>query len=283
MPVPSSTVLRAAARWLEHRRESSDAQLRALFRAHPAFADITPTQYTTAYEWLQARGLLKASPTTDDCVHVVFEAAIREALWFRDSDLLVPEPNSMPQDGMFAAEALGIEPSEAFAIVHSCWGKVDTAERERIGAAGEYALISLLQSVPDVQVRHVAAVSDGYGYDIHAALLDATLHIEVKTTTRRGRLLIFLSRNEFEAMRRDPDWLLVALRVSDAMRPIATATVDRNWIAMSAPEDQPGGRWESARLDIPHHAITPGIAPIYTRSTFRAPAILQGEPTWPGA
>lgn len=282
MPVPTNTVLRAAARWLEHRRESSDAQLRALFRAHPAFADITPTQYTAAYEWLQGRGLLKLSLTTDECVHAVFQAAISESLWFPDSDLLVPEPNSMPQDGMSAAEALGIGPAEAFAILRSCWGKVDTTERARVGAAGEYALVALLESVPGLRIRHVATESDGYGYDIHAAMPDKILHIEVKTTTRRGRLSVFLSRNEFETMRRDPDWLLVVLRLNNALEPAATATVDRDWITLAVPEDRPGGRWESTKFDIPHHALTAGIVPIRTNSVIGATSILRGDPAWPG-
>lgn len=282
MPVPTSPVLRAAARWLEHRPKSSDTQLRAIFRAHPAFADITPTQYAAAYEWLHSNGLLRVALTADECGRAVFEAAIREALWFPDSDLLVPEPNSMPQDGICAAEALGIEPLDAFALLRNCWGKVDTAERTRVGAAGEYALVSLLASMASLQVRHVAAESDGYGYDIHAAMPDDVLHIEVKTTTRRGRLSIFLSRNEFETMRRDPHWLLVALRMNRALDPVAAATVDRAWLTAAVPEDRPGARWESAKFDVPQHALTAGIVPIRTRPTVFAPLILQGDPAWPG-
>ncbi len=188
----------------------------------------------------------------------------------------------MPEDGSSAAEALGIEPVEALAILRSCWGKVDTTERAKFGAVGECALVSLLESVSDFEVRHVAAESDGYGYDIDAAVLDMAMHIEVKTTTRRGRLSIFLSRNEFETMRRDPDWLLVSLRVDDALNPIATATIDRDWIAEAVPEDRPGGRWESTRFDVPPHALTPGVLPLYACNLIGLPRILLGDPVWPG-
>lgn len=280
--MPTSPVLRAAARWLEHLRESSDAQLRALFKAHPAFADITPTQYATAYEWLQNNGLLRRTVTTDQCGRAVFEAAIREALWFTDSDTLVPEPNSMPQDGMWAADALGVEPAEAFALLRHCWGKVDTAERTRVGAAGESALVSLLELVANLHVRHVAAESDGYGYDIHAAMPQEVLHIEVKATTRRGRLSIYLSRNEFETMRRDSQWLLIAVRMNDDLEPVATATVDRAWLTIAAPEDRPGGRWESVKLDVPQHALNPGVVPLRKCANLTAPPILDGIPAWPG-
>ena len=282
MPVPTNPVLRAAARWLEHRTQSGDKQLHALFKAHPSFADITPTQYAAAYEWLKHNGLLKAPATADHSSRVVFEAAIREALWFADADLLVPEADSMPQDGMSAAEALGIAPVEAFALLRNCWGKVDTAERMRVGTAGEIALVSLLASMSDLQVEHVAAESDGYGYDINVAMPDNVLHIEVKTTTRRGRLSIYLSRNEFETMRRDAHWLLVVVRVNDALEPVAAATVDRGWIADAVPDDRPGARWESAKFDVPQCAIAAGIAPMRTYGASGAPLILLGDPDWPG-
>ena len=48
----------------------------------------------------------------------------------------------------------------------SSWGKVDTAARERVGAAGEAALVALLRERTDGRVDHVSTWSDGFGYDI---------------------------------------------------------------------------------------------------------------------
>nr|BFE76831.1 hypothetical protein GCM10020092_101320 [Actinoplanes digitatis] len=75
-------------------------------------------------------------------------------------------PDELPEDAVHAAEALGLTPTAAFAHVITAWGKVDTAERVRVGMAGEVALVKLLRDCVDADVNHVAAAADGYGYDI---------------------------------------------------------------------------------------------------------------------
>lgn len=282
MPVQTSTILKAAVRWLQLRKDSSDSQIRALFRSHPKFSDITPTQYAAAYEWLESHGLLACPCAPTDVNRAVLEAAIREALWFPDADLLVPAPDTIPEDGMNAAEALNIAPDEAFAILRHSWGKVDTAERTRVGAAGELALVSLLQSVDNLRVHHLAAESDGFGYDIEVGTPTRIHHIEVKATTRRGRLAIYLSRNEFETMQRDRYWALVAVRLNESLEPVTVATVDRSWVSAATPNDRPGGRWESVRLEVPQHAISPGISSLLVPDDNLPPA-LRGIPPWPGS
>lgn len=281
MPVPSNATLRAAVRWLEHRQDSSDTQLRSLFRTHPEFADITPMQYAAAYEWLRNSGLLEPQTAPTNPAHLVFQAAVREALWFSDADSLVPTQASMPEDGVDAATALNIEPEEAFALLRRCWGKVDTEERHRIGTAGELALVSLLESVEEFHVRHLAAESDGFGYDICALTPAGDLHIEVKSTTRRGRLSIHLSRNEFETMLIDSNWCLAAVRLDDNLAPVAVATVDREWVDTAAPVDRPGGRWEAVKLEVPPKAIIPGL-PAVQETHGSLPSQLLGIPVWPG-
>lgn len=216
----------------------------------------------------------------------IFEAAVSEgdAAWFRDADLLVQGPNDIPVDALQAAEALGIGSDEALAHVRRAWGRVDTAERERIGAAGEVALVRLLEVAAIGRVEHVTATSDGFGYDIalHAARYSA--HIEVKATTRRGRLTVHLSRSEYEVMRRDAMWVLVAVRLTEDLEPAAIGTVASEWIAAHVPTDQGShGRWSSCALDVPPSAILsgkPNIAPaLGTRS---ASLMFAGIPAWPG-
>jgi hypothetical protein len=281
VPIPPSPVLRAALRWLEHLPASKEAQIRALFAGHRSYADVTPTQYAAAYEWLQDHGLLKRiDPGAASAA--IFEAAIADSLWFADSDVLVPDPDSLPEDGVAAAEVLNISPPDAFALLKHCWGKVDVGERSRIGSAGELALMALLDAVPEIQVRHVAAQSDGFGYDISAEADRLQLHIEVKSTTRRGRLSIYLSRNEFETMQRDNCWVLAAVRLDADMNVACVATVLRKWIAAAAPRDSPGGRWESVKLDVPPDALIPGVHPLAIELPSCGTAILRGIPSWPG-
>nr|WP_255672186.1 DUF3883 domain-containing protein [Glycomyces amatae] len=150
--------------------------------------------------------------------------------------------------------------SEAYACVAAAWGKVDTAERKRIGDAGELALAKLIEAETAADVDHVAARSDGLGFDLLVKCRTFQSHIEVKSTTRRSRLSIYLSRNEFETMKRDRDWLLVAVRLDERMRILATGTVSRDWLSLNAPSDRgPHGRWESFRLDVPPSELEPGI------------------------
>src|SRR5580693_7509409 len=101
MPTPPSPILRAASRWLEHLQTSSFGRTRALFMSHTAFRDITPTQYTRAYEWLQEHGLLPPSRSSPDLVKSeVFRAAIREAVWFTETDDLISGPVDLPEDAL---------------------------------------------------------------------------------------------------------------------------------------------------------------------------------------
>jgi hypothetical protein len=179
---------------------------------------------------------------------------------------------------------LDLDEDEAFAQVMGGWGKVDTSERERIGAEGELALVSLLSaSVVNAQINHVALTSDGYGYDIAVETADLCLHIEAKSTTRRGRLVLYLSRNEYENMRRDPLWQLVVVRLTSDLEVAAIATVPSPWLADEVPQDHgTSGRWESCRLDVPSSVAISGIPRLWPALTSGAPALLVGDVPWPG-
>lgn len=260
--MPPDTILRAAARWLLHLPASGRSRCRSLFVSYAEFSDLTPTQYDVAYEWLKERGLLDELQSVVPAEHRVFAAAVAtsQTPWFRDANTLIDGPDDLPADALRAAEALGLDETEAYAQIAAAWGKVDTAERERIGAAGESALVELLTSSVEANIDHVAARSDGYGYDIAVPHPVRKLHIEVKSTLRRERLAVHLSRNEFETMRRDPDWLLVAVRLTRDLQPTAVGTVPNSWILENAPADRsPYGRWQSCLLNIPLDVIAAGI------------------------
>ncbi|MBZ4370068.1 protein NO VEIN domain-containing protein [Corallococcus sp. AS-1-6] len=251
--------------------------------SHAAFNDLTPTQYEAAYSWLEALGVLDEAAAGRAGKIALFEAAIAASFWFQDADALVTTAADLPEDARRAAAILGLSPEESLAAIRHASGKADLADRLRIGAAGEHGLIALLASAPMARVRHVSLESDGYGYDVEVTVGGAAFHLEVKSTTRRGRLRVYLSRNEYETMRRDAAWVLVAVRLDPDFQPASIASVDREWIGASAPLDRtPGVRWESVRLDVPTEALIPGIPAVL--GTLHQPplAILAGEPRWPG-
>ncbi|MGW0779801.1 protein NO VEIN domain-containing protein [Streptomyces sp. NPDC002913] len=262
MPIPPDPVLRAAVRWLERLPSSSTARCRALFTSHADFSDITPTQYDAAYSWISENSLLEDPDRGASVSERVFRTAIASsgAAWLPDADVLVRTPDELPEDALRAAETLGLPESEAFKQVSAVWGKVDLQVRAHIGNAGELALISLITEATEARVEHVAAYSDGFGYDIAVHARQHPLHIEAKSTVRRGRATFYLSRHEYETMCRDPAWQLVTVQLSQSLDPIAVSSVTAEWIGTQVPADKGAfGRWEACRLDVPPNALIPGI------------------------
>ncbi|MFF0671674.1 protein NO VEIN domain-containing protein [Streptomyces tendae] len=156
---------------------------------------------------------------------------------------------------------------------------MDTAERSRIGSAGELALLELLTGSAQGRVEHVAAWSDGHGYDIFVDARQGHAHLEVKTTVRTGRLTIYISRHEYETMLRDPAWELVTVRLNRQLKLMAVAAVPRAWIAANVPSDRTAlGRWESCRFDIPPEVPVPGIPSLSEMLVESAPEVLRGTP-----
>ncbi|MEV0148618.1 MULTISPECIES: DUF3883 domain-containing protein [unclassified Nonomuraea] len=225
--------------------------------------------------------MLEASVGRASIPHRVFEAAISQLPWFQDADVLVQEPGELPEDALHAAEVLGLDKVQAFQHVHSLWGKVDVERRTHVGSAGETALVDLLKISLAAQVDHVAQYSDGHGYDIEVAGAALQLHIEAKTTLRRRRLTIFLSRHEYETMIHDPSWQLVAIRLSPELKAEAVCSVPTDWIRRNVPQDRGfSGRWESCRLHVPLDHVSSGIprtSPLFQET--RSP-MLDGTVAW---
>src|SRR5262245_54571514 len=134
----------------------------------------------------------------------------------RERGRLEPEgvTEELPDDRLEAASALALDEDSAFQCIVSIWGKVDAATRELVGARGEEQLVALLAASLSARVEHVSLQSDGLGYDIAVSERNFLSHLEVKSSTRQSRLSVFLSRNEFEVMRRDPSWALIAVTLS---------------------------------------------------------------------
>ncbi|MEU1468910.1 DUF3883 domain-containing protein [Streptomyces sp. NPDC005761] len=225
--LPTEATRRAALRWLTELRVAGVPRVRALFTHHPWYADLTPAQYTEGLAWLRRAGMVTAAgrPVVDvgDCgvMDGGGQAAVPRVLWSQEAE----------------------------------------DARRAVGAAGEQALLRLFRDNGISHVRHVAAESDAYGYDIQAARsVSERVHIEVKSTTDPTRLVIHLSRHEYEVMSRDEDWCLAAVLVGRDGSAVNVATVSRQWLHSAVPADQTTrGRWESVRVDVPAHALTPGL------------------------
>ncbi|MGW0902661.1 protein NO VEIN domain-containing protein [Streptomyces sp. NPDC002853] len=217
----------AALRWLEVLRVADVPRARALFTHHPDYADLTPVQYADGLEWLIRTGLVdrRGLPVVSICGHHY------------------PERAAAPP---FARRK---------------WDESAEAARKLTGSAGEAAMLELLTLGGAVRVVHVAAVSDTYGYDIEASsLAGAVAHLEVKATTDPTRLVVHLTRHEYEVMRRDVDWFMAAVLIDRQGRALNVVTVDRDWLRLAAPLDQdPRGAWETARYSVPVCAMEPGL------------------------
>jgi uncharacterized protein DUF3883 len=246
--IPSNAVLRAAARWLEH-WENGVARNRAFFTTLPEYADLSPSQYEAGLEWIRAAGL---EPSAGASIPTeVFVAAVTDTRWFGDADALVASADELPEDAERAAQCLGVTRDQAYSALRAAWGRFDATLRKEVGDLGEQLLVAALRAAGVHKVDHVSLRSDGYGFDILATHETRTLLLEVKSTTRMNRAVVFLSRHEFEVMRRDPRWRMVLLHINvESQRLVSIKCVPSDWILASAPRDVTSqARWESLRLD----------------------------------
>lgn len=212
--------------------------------------------------WISDLGLLSSAdspvPVANRILGAIFENA--PPPWVRDADALVQAPEELPTDIVAAGMVLGVGADAIYEQLVVSWGKVDAAVRERVGSAGEAALVALLRVLSDGRVDHVAAWSDGFGYDIAYVGGTVSAHLEVKSTTRSGRLTVYLSRNEYNVMLRDDRWVLVAVRLTADLEIDGIGNVPSAWIAEQAPRDVGRlGGWASCKLEVPHEVIGNGI------------------------
>jgi hypothetical protein len=263
MRLPPEPVLVAVKRWLEVLPSSGGIpRAQALLTTHSQYSDLTPTQYAIALSWIRDLGLLATVdspiPAANRVLSAIFELAA--PAWVRDADELVQSPEELPSDIVAVGRALDVDADGVFEQLVSSWGKVYTAARERVGAAGEASLVALLREAGVGNVDHVSTRSDGFGYDIAFAHESTRAHLEVKSTTRAGRFTAYLSRHEYSVMLRDESWVLVTVRMTDELEIVGVGSVPSPWIAVNVPRDDGQyGKWASVKLEIPADAIVGGI------------------------
>ena len=201
---------------------------------------------------------------------LLFAACLESAqpLWLKDADVLVTDTDSLPEETSELAATLCLDEGTALRVIRQVHGRVDLAERGRVGLLGEIALVAVLQEQWPGCVHHVALTDDGLGYDVLCELAPDLWHLEVKTTTRRGRLRVFVSRHEYETATVDHHWVLVVVGLAGT-EAVAIATVQDGVIQTQAPEDHGGARWEAASYQLGAGQLTAGLA-------FAAPRLRLG-------
>lgn len=273
--LPPNAIVRAVSRWVKLLRVSPLGLASSVIRSDASYTDLTQTQYACALDWLRTLELLADGPRgpeispvvsrlPDDQINqVLFERIIERAApaWLPDADLLVTDPAELPEDAASLAETLGLSERSAFISIRHLHGRVDLTERARIGAAGEHRLIELLERHWPGSTTHVALTDDGFGYDVLFRYRNTQWHLEVKTTTRRGRLVIYLSRHEHEVGLHDPYWRLVVVGLDDQLRLRAVATARHSDLLERAPCDLSSvSKWQNASHQLTSIDLQQGIS-----------------------
>jgi hypothetical protein len=267
--------VRAASRWLVLLETSSFPEAGAILRANAAYADLTYTQYSLGLEWLDEVGVINrgengyvvnnkaARLSRDERNQLLFMKAIEtsDRPWLPDADLLIRNVEDLPEDAAQLGASLGLSEESAVLGIRQVHGQIDFDLRTVIGGAGERAVVAALEHQWPGSTVHVALENDGYGYDVtFQQPRGRSWHLEVKSTTRHGRLVVHLSRQEYEVGRLDPAWRLVVVGLDRDHELECLATAIGEHIFGRAPDDRPSGaRWQSARYELRPGDLRPGL------------------------
>ena len=135
------------------------------------------------------------------------------------------------------AATLNLSDRMALSAIRHVHGRVDVSRRAELGSDGERGLIELLEQHWPGTTVHVSATDDGFGYDVLFRHSGVEWHLEVKTTLRRGRLVVYLSRHEYEVSVRDPHWRLIVVGLNEEKHACAIATVQHEAVFGRTPQD----------------------------------------------
>jgi hypothetical protein len=280
MSLPTTVVV-AIGRWLDLLSRTGFVRANAIVHNDAAYTDITPTQYATALERLwtisDIRKLVELAQESgsrriplDFSRHMTLQSIIMEARpsWLTMADQLVATPDDLPTDVVEWGKSLGMTDAECLDSVRSASGKLNLQARADFGAAGESALLALLETAWPGSSTHVSAISDGFGYDISFQESGNEWHLEVKSVLAGPRARIFLSRHEFEVARRDVAWKLVVVSMDHDRSVLSVGVADGEKLWIRSPRDvATSATWETCKFVLsPEEANLPfcralGIAP----------------------
>ena len=180
-------------------------QAAVLLQSRAPDTDLSLTQYSVALDWLGERELL-VKTATGPCLsrhaqgmpgtmvdELLFAACLEleQPLWLPDADVLVTDTDVLPEETRELAGSLGLDEGTALRVIRQVHGKVDLAERSARRTAGRVRTCRPLDVAMAGCAHHLSLSDDGLGYDVLCELGPDLWHLEVKTTTRKGRLRIF--------------------------------------------------------------------------------------------
>ncbi|TMK40068.1 MAG: DUF3883 domain-containing protein [Actinobacteria bacterium] len=288
--LPPGHLIQAAlevARWLDaHGAPVQDA--RHTYIRQPTGGIYPPDDLRRAERLLVEAGLVREQDETlyplpelttlafldDDIAH---ETLLSHCLLAAPPPWLNQEPLVIPPEAVPVLDALlpDAERREAFLI--ALGRRVQPEALEALGAVGEDCVTAAARAELEelgredlaAAVRRVSLLSDQLGYDVVApGPDDKTRRLEVKCSGRRadGLARFFLSRNEGEVGRRDPDWALVYCQVDAATGAGAEDVEIVGWcrarnLESYLPTDAPGGRWRTVEITMPLTALFDGLPP----------------------
>jgi hypothetical protein len=302
--LPAEAVVRAASRWLVLLETSSLAEAGAILRANTDYSDLTYTQYSMGLEWLGEVGLVvrgengyvvtaeaaRLSPEERNQLLFMKAVEVSDRPWLPDADLLIRNVEDLPEDAAQLGALLGLSEDSTLVGIRQVHGHIDLELRAVIGGAGERALVAALEHQWPGSTVHVSLENDGYGYDVAFQQPGGrSWHLEVKSTTRQGRLVLHVSRQEYEVSRLDPAWrlLVVGLDGDHELECLATGTAEA--LFARAPRDTPAGaKWQSARYELGPGDLRPGldfldaapasVDPVLVSGTRKAPSSFAWMP-----
>lgn len=256
------TVVVAAGRWLDLLSKTGFVRAKAIVHNDAAYTDITPTQYATALEWLwrisEIRNLVELAQESgsrriplDFSRRMVLQSLIMEVRpsWLSMADQLVVTPDDLPTDVAEWGKSLGMTDEDCLDSVRRASGQLDLQARADFGAAGESALLALLETAWPESTTHISAISDGFGYDIAFRHSRGEWHLEVKSVVAGPHPRIYLSRHEFEVARRDAAWRLVIVSMNRNWSVLSVCVVDNKTLWMRSPRDvATSATWEACKF-----------------------------------
>lgn len=228
---------------------------------------------------------------------IAHEALLSHCLLATPPSWLTQEPLAVPPEAGPALDTLLPDPARREAFLLALGRRVDPGALEALGALGEERvaaaareeLAELGRDDLAAAVRRVSVISDQLGYDVVAPRPDgASRRFEVKTAghSRDGLAHFYLTRNEAEVGRRDPNWALVYCQLQEGRgvdgdreeprgdddgvegvgQPSAEDVEIVGWcrgrnLEPYLPTDAPGGRWRTVEITIPLTALFEGLAP----------------------
>ena len=276
--LPAKAIVQASARWLQLIQQSSVSRAAAVLKSDAAYTDLTLTQYSLGLELLRSLQLIEGAPDGEfDLVPGLRSLPLQESLqtllervleasrpsWLQDADVLVPSAEEIPEDALEIAEALKLNDPVVLSAIQNAHGRIDLEQRRVVGLAGEHALVRALEKRWPGSTTHVAEMSDGFGYDVLFRHEGKEWHLEVKSTGRHGRLIMYLSRHEYEVSLRDPNWRLVVVGLDTELRLCAVATVRGSIFRERCPLDTcRESRWQSTSHELAKADLVRGLAVI---------------------